>query len=320
MFTRRAILRLIPAGAAAYLWCTHARAASPLDRIAAAWPTQPVRSISRRYRADAVITFLGVTIFSRADVGSAHVTIDQGAAADDARTVALRFAAGSVPERTRGLNRLGFIQEFVVERKSEIVESAYFGFMTSSPNKSMDQERGALGPDGKNAVPYTAVEGSASNAGSAYRLYEMMLPGYYNFTNCEAVISRVRDSLTHNKIAPDRTESVSGAQSPRTFLYAVREAMRSQNKRTRTVFLYNGKPFKLDVEKGADEKAAQELLKAGAVKSAAGVLRLNGTIQNVEKGDKTPFRLWFENGQDLPARFEYKPRGYLSLTFENEHA
>ena len=308
---------MLPAGPFSLLLGSRAWAVSPLERVAAAWPSSGIDTSSRYYRADITITFLGISIFSRSDVGSGTVTVDRGNAAGNVRTVALRLAAGSLPERARGLNRLGYIQELVIERESSIIESAYFGFMTSSPEDSFTDARKALGPDSANAVVYTAVEGSSGKGVSSYRLYQMVLPGTWNYSRCDDVVRRVRDSLTHRQVQPAAAESTPSAQPSRTFLYAVREAMQSTGSRSRIPFVYNGKHYRLDVEKNYDSKTGERLAERRVVTSAANVLRLNGSIQNVGTGSKTPFRLWFAKDSDLPLRFEYRPRNYLNLAFEH---
>ncbi len=85
----------------------------------------------RRYRASATITLLSFPIVSKNDVGSGFILIEE---AD--RTKAIQFGAGSYPENARGLNRLGFIQERVVEKDpGALSECAYFAFMTTSAGK-----------------------------------------------------------------------------------------------------------------------------------------------------------------------------------------
>ncbi|MBC8164841.1 MAG: hypothetical protein H7Y20_03085 [Bryobacteraceae bacterium] len=316
LITRRSLFSLLPSFCLGAFFPALAPGASPLDRIAANWPAQFTGPRTRRYRADVIVTFLGIPVFSRASVGSANITVEEGTTQDNAQTVALRFAAGSVPERTKGLNRLGYIQELVVCRNTDVLESAYFGFMTSSPESNYDEDRKALGPDAKDAVAYTAVQGSAVRSKCSYELYQMVLPGTWTFAHCDEVVRHVRASLSRKELKLTRAETSADLQSPRTFLYAVREAIQSGSKRIQTPFLYNGKPFKLDVEKGPDPKTAQHFVSKKLVASASSVLRLNGSIQNLQSGDKTPFRVWFEKDSDLPLRFEYRPRGYLNLAFE----
>src|SRR5208337_1951317 len=101
------------------------------------------RIASRTYRADALITLLGVTIFRRAGVGGGQASMEEtGEAASLRRT--LFFAAGSDPRHARGLNRLGWIREVVTGPASAPVESVYFGVLTSSPEESLEHARKAV--------------------------------------------------------------------------------------------------------------------------------------------------------------------------------
>ena len=279
---------------------------------------KPVPHQDRRYRADATVTFLGLTIFSRAGVGAGSVRLDQSDNTDGTRSVALRFMAGSAPDRTRGLNRLGYIQEVVVERNALPVESAYFGFITSSPEKSLDQAKGALGPTGKDAVPYAAVEGAASQKSATYTLYNTLLPSKYTYVQCEDVVGRVRQALAKGEIQPARSERTPPASdsSPRTFLYAVRQAMAAGGNRVSAPFLYNGKHYLLEADKQADTRMGEQFASRKIPITPAKIMRLNGSIRNIATRESTPFKLWFEQQQDLPIRFEYKPRSFLNLAFE----
>ena len=118
-----------------------------VDRLAGAYSrsSESARVWQRRYRASATVTLLSIPVFSRADVGAGFTVIEDGAAGDT-NTVAIQFGAGSSPETAHGLNRLGYIQEVVIDnRAGEIAECAYFAFMTSSQEKNLDQAKKALG-------------------------------------------------------------------------------------------------------------------------------------------------------------------------------
>lgn len=273
-------------------------------------PTSARSSTLRKYRVDATVTFLGIPIFSRSDVGSCDIAVERRE-----NTVVLRFQAGSTPSRTRGLNRLGYIQEVVTEKGAEAAESTYFGFMTASGEESLDQAKAALGGNGKDAVVYTAVEGSATTRSTSYNLFSMKLPPSYDFTKCEEVVKRVRESIGRKEIPATRQETAS-AETARTFLYAVRLAMVNGQSKTSVPFLYNGKRYKLDSESVEDRKMAQQFASRKLTGSPDRVLRLNGAIQNVATRDKTTFRLWYEQGSETPIRFEYKAKSYLNLAFE----
>jgi hypothetical protein len=104
--------------------------------------SHPVRSVKRYHhllRANATILILGVPIFKREDVGAGYAAVEIGVWRDQTVT-ALQFAAGSKPERARGLNRLGLMREAVLEQDGRLLRTSYAGFMTSSPEKAWTRD------------------------------------------------------------------------------------------------------------------------------------------------------------------------------------
>jgi hypothetical protein len=86
--------------------------------------------------------------------------------------------------------------------------------------------------------------------------------------------------------------------------------------KTAEPFLYNGRRYRLHVQKSTDAKMERQFLSRKTTSAADRIIRINGTIQNVATGKRTSFRLWYEKERDLPLRFEYKPRSFLNLAFE----
>ena len=96
--------------------------------------------VVRKYRADAVVTLLGMPVFARKGVGAAFAAI-RAAAEGERRLIALRFAGGSHPERTHGLLYDGSLEEIIVEHASTPERGSYFGFVTSSKDESYEQAK-----------------------------------------------------------------------------------------------------------------------------------------------------------------------------------
>src|SRR5579872_800524 len=134
--TRRALLQAWFSGLVFSPLLSSSAAAAAFDRLVEANPAGAVRRYQRHLRVHATILLFGVPIFKRADVGAGCATAEIGSAVDQTMT-ALQFAAGSTPERAHGLNRLGLMKEFVIERNARVDKSSYSGFMTSSPEKSL---------------------------------------------------------------------------------------------------------------------------------------------------------------------------------------
>lgn len=72
----------------------------------------PQRAKLRRYRADAAILLLGMTVYRRSAVGDGEASIEDTGEGPSLRRT-LFFAAGSDPKRARGLSRLGWMREIV---------------------------------------------------------------------------------------------------------------------------------------------------------------------------------------------------------------
>jgi hypothetical protein len=113
------------------------------DRNAPRRTGAQARVWERRYRANATITLLSIPLVSRADVGSGYTLIEQ-TSGPAGNTVAIQFGAGSYPGRAHGLNRLGYIQEVLVEKSTgSLAECAYFAFMPPQQNLWADSGSGS---------------------------------------------------------------------------------------------------------------------------------------------------------------------------------
>lgn len=255
----------------------------------------------RRYRAHATVALFSVPFVSKADVGSGYILIEDDGLPTN--TTAIQFGAGSWPEAARGLNRLGFIREEVTEKTSgEPAECAYFAFMTTSPEKSLDQARRALDASG-DTIPYAAAEALGRNGRFVSRLSRIRFPSRLTWRDCPRLIEMVRGAVASG--APvQRLEKALGPNesAPATFLYAVRKAILDPAAGTTGSLIYNGREFELRTTKEADGRA----------------IRLNATLREKATGRETPFKVWYEAGAEHlpPLRFEYQARSFLRLTFE----
>ncbi|HYZ87250.1 MAG TPA: hypothetical protein VE621_22740, partial [Bryobacteraceae bacterium] len=192
-----------------------------LERVMKEGEPHTTTAATRRYRADAIISFFSVSLFSRTDVGGGYMVVEN-LKKDDWSAVALQFAAGSNPGRTRGLNRLGFFEELVTEKGSAPVETSYFGFMTSSKEESFAQAKKALEASGS-SIPYTAAQGSGGADRLNFSVHQLQLPSTLTYADAPELIERVRTTVEKNSnvvrqgdVVPDRKNG-----TPRTFLYSL---------------------------------------------------------------------------------------------------
>ncbi|HBY60035.1 MAG TPA: hypothetical protein DEH78_09445 [Solibacterales bacterium] len=274
-----------------FAWLAAALLLRPV-RLAASLSHQARR---RRYRADAVITFLGIPIYSREDVGGGYAVFEE-TKVEGGRRLSIEFAGGSRPERARGLNRLGFIRETVWERGGRLEEARYFGFMTSSPEQDFDQAKKALAAQ-QGSLPYSAVDGLAAQGRMVSAKARLLFPPTYSFARHRELIGEVERIFPENRQAPVETETGSG-----TFLYALSQAMAAPLSRFACDYAWNGKLYELRVEKNREK---------------SGQWRLKGRV--AERGAKggAAFRLWYDDGPGpvLPSKIEFDARSFLKLSF-----
>ncbi|MGH9631443.1 MAG: hypothetical protein ACRD7E_24325 [Bryobacteraceae bacterium] len=276
--------------------------------------------MEKLYRADAVITLLSVPIYSRAGVGSGFAALSE-VPEGSSRTTSLRFGAGSLPEHTRGLNKLGFIHEVVKEESSRLARTAYFGFLTWSPEESLGQSKDALENGGEGVVSYLAVDGYTCPEEAFCTEIPFNFPARYTWAHSKSLFDQVR-SVFHSTHGPSRKTSrqklQSGSSTPCTFLYAVLKAIQSSARHTEMPFVYNGKQYKLSTDKRADRRQGARFAALKLTNNPESVVRLRGVIKNYSNGQNTEFKLWLEDapGQLLPLRIEYHPRSFLKLSFQ----
>ena len=257
----------------------------------------------QRYRANAVILFCGVQIFSKSGVGGGYAVVEELRTPGNTQ-VSLQFAAGSWPDRAHGVNRLGFFQENVTEKPNgEPVDARYFGFMTSSAEKNFDQAKQSFSEIGSKPVPYTATQGTIRGGQFLSTIYRMSLPNSMTWADCPRLIHDIRGAV--DRTAGTTQEPVA-YRSPNTFLNAVRQALLNPAEKTEGSLVYNGKLFTLETGKQPD----------------AALMRLSGTLHETVTGQKSTFRLWYEkdSGSYLPVRIEYRAKPFLRLIFEKDSA
>lgn len=291
-----------------------------VDRLLDEIPQSRANVCQRRYGAKAAITLLSVPLVSRAGVGSGYIVIEQSPSGN---TAGIQFGAGSWPEAARGLNRLGFIQEGVVEAASgELLECAYFAFMTTSQEENLDQAKKAL-ESSNGAIPYVAAEGEGRPGKFASRLHRLGLPSQFTWRDCPVLVDKVRAALSSEAPAQSIDKTLPAHQAaPSTFLYAVWKAILDPNVSTTGSLIYNGKEFELRTAKEADAAAGAHFALKNLVREGGRVIRLNAALREYATGRQTPFKLWYEAGAEHmpPLRFEYQAKSFLRLTFEYDPA
>jgi hypothetical protein len=301
--TRRLLLGLLADGA---------------RRLFADSRTQPQPG-GRSYRVDATILLFSLPVFSRAGVGKGHARHLANWSGD--RWVhEFEFAAGSLPGRAHGLNRLGMIRETVAEAATGILEATYFGFMTANKEESVGEARKALNSSVEESM-FVAIEGQ-SRPGEAHsrraRFYSDARVGWDQCDRlareAEAAIQNPSQTAGESRFAAGRP----GAAAP-TFLYALSRAATSTATHLTQTYVYSGAQYELTTSRKPDPRSGRKLREKGLVSQPEAVTATSGVIRNLTTGAKTPFRIWTEGASiSVPLRIEYQPRGFLQLALEAE--
>jgi hypothetical protein len=299
--TRRHLLALAGSGIIPQL-LADSPPAFDVDRLTASGGKPGCSQEVRKYTASATVMLFSIPLVSKASVGSGYAVVEQSD-----KTLSIQFGAGSYPDSARGLNRLGFIQEAVVEEEpGKPAECAWLAFMTTSQEKSLEQARKSVEKpaDASAVVPYSASQGYGRMGSFRSRVDRLEFPSKYTWRDIARLVEAARGSM--HALKGDEQGAGAGDRTA-TFLYLVRRALLDPQTRTSACLVFNGKQFTLDTEKEPVPSAS--------------VTRLNAVLTEKKTGIRTPFRIWFEPGQgSLPLRFEYQAKSFLRLTFEADPA
>ena len=318
-FSRRQVGRLL-SGALLSNWILLRQALSApngfqVDRLLGEHAYAASTDQHRAYRAEVVVSLLGLPIFSRSGVGSGFCSYWRAKEGDITITKA-RFAGGSFPQKTHNLNRLGLIEEVVIEKDGAPVEAAYFGFMTSSPEEGASEARKAL--DGGNAeIPYVATEGLILATQFRATKTRFQFSNRWTWADRKSIFQQVRERFATTK-AEVNNVTFPGDTWPGTFLHCMIKALEQNPAQFQAGYVYNAKHFGLRMDKTADAKAGGNFAAKGLTARPQSVMQFRGVIHDDSTGKLTNFRLWTEEGGEtlLPLRIELQARSFLALAFE----
>jgi hypothetical protein len=264
-------------------------------------PGEPVSHL-RRYRVHATITLLGVPLFSKDNVGGACAMIEQSASGTS-RISSIQFSSGSWPEKLKGFNRFGMAEEVVREEEGGVAESAYLSFMTSSAEKSLEQARQSFEEPfaaRTSAQQISVAHGRARRSGYASALDHLTVPARSTWADRPRLAAEMRDRVSPLK------EVANGSQASayQPFLHTVRAAMTSDTPPAERIFTHNAKLYRLRTRTSPVPE---------------GVL-LIGKIAECGTNQESEFRIWFDprDASGLPLRFEFRPKSFLHLVYEQD--
>jgi len=296
-----------------------ASASSPVQANTPSSETQSHSSFQRHYTATAYITLLSITIFSRSAVGFGYAGIEERT--DGARqSLSLRFLSGSSPERAHGLNRFGFIQENVEQKNRIMVAADYFGLMTANAEDSFRDAKAALNSTTGAQVAFVAARAVINQQKTSYSVRHMLLPSSYRGSNADQLLEQVQAEFAAPLVGQsEKTETLNGSATS-TFLSSLRQAILAAGDAYQSRIVFNGKIFQFHASLHPDAKTGVELQRAGLTASPDAITQLSGVLRNEKTNEISTFRLWFEQGSPnfLPLRFEFKPKSYLRLVFDED--
>jgi hypothetical protein len=299
--------------------------------------TPQVRGLRAVYRVDAHILlplgFTSLDILSRTDVGTAVASYRDCAAEGDDVVRAYEFFSVSRPERARGLDRRGFFREAVRLTPGGAAWTAYFGAMTTWPEKTLAEARKSV--DRPPSHIYEAIDGLSSPLemkSSVFRVSTdrpLTSPGEFWAAmrrQLEATAPRYVDGKTGSSLKP---------LPPLAFLGALQASLRSAAihrdrplppAATRLAFSHNGRLRQLElVSISRSARRARRYSNTGLVRNPPDVFELRYRIINPGSGDGE-FLLWAELPANLrddprtppiaPLGWEMELRSYLKLVFE----
>jgi hypothetical protein len=270
----------------------------PIREMLAGHPARALLRSQTHYRVHATILLLGIPILRREDAGAASVSVESGETLAG-RVVALQLAAGSRPERAAGLNRFGAIREVAIENEGVLEQAAYAGFMTSSPEKDLDQARKALhsGSSATSALGCSYATGTSLRAGTEATLKRLLLPAGKRWADSAEILSSGEvEGAGVTQTASEPSGPYSG------LLYAVKRALADPALQTRADFAHNGEIHRLTTRKAPASMACGIWDKSGKKDSE--------------------FTVWPHpsDAHALPMRIDFRAKAYLRLTFEAQPA
>jgi hypothetical protein len=264
----------------------------------------PQRVKARRYRADATILFLGMTVYRRSGVGDGEASVEEsGEGSSLSRS--LFFAAGSDPKRARGLCRLGWMRESVSGPEAAPSHIAYSGVLSSSPEESLEHARQSLSSAGNSSrATFGAVMGSnsAGRSRSATAHFEYDASAVWSD---RALINQAQSLFDGNVKWRETSWPNLPTEAPPTFLYELLTLLRKRTPSATGRYVYSEQEYVLTLERRPPSGDRERLV------------AVRGKIRNLRTSRETSFRLWLEDDSSIvPVRFEFQPRSFLRLTFE----
>jgi hypothetical protein len=299
--------------------------------------TPELRGLQVAYRVDAhVLLPLGFTsleLWQRPGVGTAVASYHDYRDGSGQIVRAFELFSISDPERAQGFDRCGFFREALLLSPSGVEWTAYFGAMTSWPEKTLSEARSSA--NGPQPHTYEAIDGLSSPLETRSSVFQASTDA--RLTDPGALWAAVRPQLERQ--TPRSVASMAGTPArplpTLAFLGAVQASLRSAAAHrdrplapaeTRIPFTHNGIVRQLELASmSVDLRRGRKAVAAGLSHDAADVFQLRYRILNPGR-ETGEFVLWAELPAGItddvltpplpPIGWEMQLRSYLKLDFE----
>jgi hypothetical protein len=285
-----------------------------VDTLLARTPLGMAKPLLRHYRADVVVTLLGLPIFSRRNVGAGFAALRE-TVEDQRSEIGLHLAGCSNPARTHGLHYHGSIEEVAVCHGGVSVEAAYFGFVTTSNDEKFEQARQTFLAPAKTPT-FVAAEGLHRIGQVRCEKGSVSVPDQA-WPDLAGLIQEVRTRF----FSADRSTKelqVPGTAAAATFLHSSLTAVRSGKASSELDYIHNAANFRLNLEKAPDPHTGAVFAANRLTACPNSVSRFTGHVRELATHKVTTFRFWLDDQSALPLRIELQPRSYLRINLEIE--
>ena len=299
--------------------------------------TPELRGMSVTYRVDAHVFlplgFTSLELWQKPGVGTAVASYHDYRETSGQVVRAFELFLISDPERAQGFDRCGFFREALALSPAGVEWTAYFGAMTSWPEKTLNDARSAA--NGPQPHTYEVIDGLSAPLETRSSVFQVSTDA--RLTDPAALWAAVRPQLERKdpRSVKSQTGTPGHALPSLAFLGAMQASLRSAAAHrakplsaaaTRIPFAHNGIVRQIELASiSSDAKRGRKAVAAGLARDAADVFQLRYRILN-PGGDTADFVLWAElpagTADDVltpplsPLAWEMQLRSYLRLTFE----
>lgn len=296
-----------------------------------------LRGQSVTYRVDAHVFlplgFTSLELWQKPGVGMAVASYHDYRETSGQVIRAFELFSISDPERAQGFDRCGFFREALALSPSGVEWTAYFGAMTSWPEKTLSDARNSA--NGPQPHTYEAIDGLSAPLETRSSVFQVSTDA--RLTDPAALWAAVRPQLERKDPKSVKSQvGTPGQPLPSlAFLGALEASLRSAAAHrakplppaaTRIAFTHNGVVRQLELSSlSSDSKRGRKAVAAGLARDAADVFQLRYRILN-PGGDTGDFVLWAELPAGVaddvltpplpPLAWEMQLRSYLRLNFE----